>query len=512
MRRAPWIAWLFAAATLFGARDARPREEAGAADAGAAADAAPLAGPPAGASPAERERWLQQKIDAAIAARPELGRARVGVSVIEVDTGRAIVQRAADEPFNVASNAKLVTTAVALSALGPEYRFKTSLLADGFDGRGTIAGDLILRGAGDPSFSSEHLWKLVADLKIAGVKRIDGSLVIDSTFFDGEKLPPAYGQKDEDAAFRAPVAAVSLNYNAVAVLVQPGDAAGQAARVSVQPASDYVVVVNEAVTIADGRTALRVGARGKGDRTEIRVTGTIRADAGAQLAKKRIEHPELFIGETLRAYLEAQGIRVARKPIATGATPGTARALATHYSEPVAVLVRELNKRSNNFIAEMLLKTVGAEVSGAPGTFAKGLAAARAWLGQVGLRDGTYRIENGSGLYDSNRFSPAQMTAILRHAYRDFRVASDFMAALALAGADGTIGHRMGGGPAERYVRAKTGTLKDVSCLSGYAGGTRGAPLAFAILVNALPDKPEAARAARALQDEIAQLLVLYLM
>jgi D-alanyl-D-alanine carboxypeptidase/D-alanyl-D-alanine-endopeptidase (penicillin-binding protein 4) len=145
-----------------------------------------------------------------------------------------------------------------------------------------------------------------------------------------------------------------------------------------------------------------------------------------------------------------------------------------------------------------------------------------AWLAEAGLPEGSYRYDNGSGLYDSNRFTPRQLTTILRRAYRDFRTSSDFVAALAVSGADGTLEKRgargvsprepdrFGGpGPAERYVRAKTGSLDDVSALAGYAGAVGRAPLAFAVVVNGMPKS--AARAARALADEIAAILVLHL-
>jgi D-alanyl-D-alanine carboxypeptidase/D-alanyl-D-alanine-endopeptidase (penicillin-binding protein 4) len=118
-------------------------------------------------------------------------------------------------------------------------------------------------------------------------------------------------------------------------------------------------------------------------------------------------------------------------------------------------------------------------------------------------------MTNGSGLYDSNRFTPTQLVTLLKVAYKDFRFAADFVGSLGLAGADGTVGHRMEGGLAERYVRAKTGTLAGVSCLAGYAGAPGRAPLAFAIFMNELSEAG-APRARRA-QDQIAEILVTYL-
>ena len=149
--------------------------------------------------------------------------------------------------------------------------------------------------------------------------------------------------------------------------------------------------------------------------------------------------------------------------------------------------MRDVNKRSA--VAERILKTVGAEsrrIAQAPGK--RGSTPSAAVLEKVGIARADYKMTNGSGLYDSNRFSPTQLFTLLRTAYKDFRFAADFIGSLALAGADGTIGHRMEGSLAERFVRAKTGTLAGVSCLAGYAGAPGRAPLAFAIFMNNLTD------------------------
>jgi D-alanyl-D-alanine carboxypeptidase/D-alanyl-D-alanine-endopeptidase (penicillin-binding protein 4) len=491
-------------------------------DESSAAPAA-MTGPPKGAKPAERDAWLTARVDAALAARPELATARVGVAIAEVGSGRELVARHGDDAFNVASNAKLVTAAAALARLGPEYRFRTGLYADerpstqraGAKAKpGTIAGDLVLRGGGDPTLDTAALDELCGELERRGVKTIEGSLVVDATFFDEVGLPPAYAQKLEDAAFRAPVSATALERDAVLLRVRPGEAAGAPALALAEPASDYLEIVNEATTVAEGRTALRVSARGlpeedgKPPRTELRLRGTIRLDAEPWQAKKRIEHPERYAGETLRARLAAHGIRVTRKPLVFRPLSLTARLVGEHLSPPLSVIVRELGKHSDNFVAETLLKTLATAASPAPATWANGLAAAHAWLAAAGVAAGSYRLDNGSGLYDASRFSPRQLVSVLRAAARDFRIGPDYVAALSLAGADGTLARRMLGGAAERWVRAKTGTLKDVICISGYAAAAGRPELAFSVLINDVP--PGAGKKARALGDEIATAIVLW--
>jgi D-alanyl-D-alanine carboxypeptidase/D-alanyl-D-alanine-endopeptidase (penicillin-binding protein 4) len=217
--------------------------------------------------------------------------------------------------------------------------------------------------------------------------------------------------------------------------------------------------------------------------------------------------PPLFLGYTLKTLLEKRGIAVG-KPVRVAAAPAQGlRVLAAHDSPPLGVVVHELNKRSNNFAAEQVLRTVGAEIVGRPGSWDKGIEAVGRHLTAIGVRRGGYQMMNGSGLYDSNRFSAEQMVTVLRSAMNDFRISAEFLASLAIAGTDGTIAHRMGNSLAERYVRAKTGTLAGTSCLSGFAGSPGNIPLVFSFLMNDIGNPGEARRT----QDRAAELLVAYL-
>jgi D-alanyl-D-alanine carboxypeptidase/D-alanyl-D-alanine-endopeptidase (penicillin-binding protein 4) len=219
-----------------------------------------------------------------------------------------------------------------------------------------------------------------------------------------------------------------------------------------------------------------------------------------------VAQPALFLGATLKQLMERRGISIGAVKVGRAPDKGL-RVLAAHDSAPLAVAVQDLNKRSNNFAAEQLLRTMGAEIGGHPGSWDKGLKAVERYLGGIGIKAGSYQMQNGSGLYDSNRFSPEQIVTILRAASRDFRISAEFLASLAVAGTDGTIAHRMGGTLAERYVRAKTGTLANVSCLSGFAGSPGHTPLVFSIIVNDIGNPNDARHA----QDRVAEFLVAYL-
>jgi D-alanyl-D-alanine carboxypeptidase/D-alanyl-D-alanine-endopeptidase (penicillin-binding protein 4) len=461
-------------------------------------------------SPAEKQKWLQQQIDQLL-SEAQLGeKTRVGIDVVDVETGKTLYARNDGGLFNPASNVKLFTTAAALALLGPEYRWKTVAYVDAPLVAGELKGRLYLKGHGDPTLVIEDLWRIVADLYAAGLRKVSGDLAVDDTFFDNVRVGPGFDQKQEDLPFRAPEGALSLNYNAVAVHVLPGNSDGGPARVVIDPQTPYFTITNEARTVAAGRDLLTVETHELADHTEVIVKGRVRlGDPAGQVQLRRVAHPDLYTAYAFKELLARHGIKVTGN-VVREATPPTARALSAHYSQPLGVAVRDVNKRSNNFMAEQILKTLGAETGGKPGTWQKGLDAVSAFLERLGIAPKSYKMTNGSGLYNSNLFSPAQLTTLLRVAYKDFRFAADFIGSLALAGADGTIGHRMEGGLAERYVRAKTGTLAGVSCLAGYAGAPGHAPLAFAILMNDVPEV--ATQQARRAQDGIAEVLVAYLL
>jgi D-alanyl-D-alanine carboxypeptidase/D-alanyl-D-alanine-endopeptidase (penicillin-binding protein 4) len=470
-----------------------------------------LSTPPSDAG--QRREWLRARLDELFAI-PALKEAKVSVVVTEPDTGKVVYARAEKTGLNAASNVKIVTSAAALALLGPEYRWKTAVYGPAKAGArwlnpgGELPGDLYLRGSGDPTLTTRDLNELAGELAALGLRKVRGSLVVDATFFEGGNVGPAYDQKVDSAAFRAPSSAASLNSNAVLVTVTPAAAAGGAARIVLEPPSPYYTVSGRVVTAAKGPAVPLVEtADGGNGTTRITVSGRIRLGGEPRYFLRRVVHPERFLGATFVQILQKRGITF-EKQLRQEGLPGEGwRALATHDSPPLAVVIHDLNKRSNNFAAEQVIRTLGAEVVGRPGSWDKGLEAVARYLDSIGIPRTSYKMSNGSGLYDSNRFSAEQIAAVLRAAMRDFRIAGEFLASLAVAGADGTLGQRMAGTVAERYVRAKTGTLANVSCLSGIAGAPGQRPVVFSILMNDVPNPLEA----RAIQDRAAELLVSFL-
>lgn len=469
---------------------------------GAARPAEPAAAP-AAARTAAPATDLARTIDAILAAGA-LAKATIGVVVVDVATGAVLYEKGADLPVNPASNVKLVTTASALALLGPEHRYVTRLaVGKGTRKDGAIVGDIFLRGGGDPSLVTADLYELASDLKALGITRIDGGVVVDATAFDRDELPPGFDQKDEFAYYRTPGGAASVNFNTFVVHVRPGNAVGEAAVMAVDPPAPSLVVRSEVATVAGSRNRVtvtpEVGADGK--RTLV-MGGTIGEGAGPASYRYPIEDPSTYAGEVLRLVLGQRGIKVA-KGVRIAATPKDAEVVATHRSEPLSVLIRGVNKLSNNFMAEQILKSLD---PASPATFAGAIARVRGHLEGLGLATEGLSVTNGSGLYDTNRITARQLTQLLVRVHADFRIAADFLASLPIMGADGTLRDRLTDGAAARYVRAKTGTLNQASSLSGYAGTIGKPPLAFAILIGDI-DRSKL-RAARDAQNKIAEALV----
>jgi D-alanyl-D-alanine carboxypeptidase/D-alanyl-D-alanine-endopeptidase (penicillin-binding protein 4) len=221
----------------------------------------------------------------------------------------------------------------------------------------------------------------------------------------------------------------------------------------------------------------------------------------------RIHNPTTFSGELIASMLKLRGIDIKGR-IKTGRMPrADVVAVATHFSRPLGEIISTLNKYSNNFMAEQILKTLGAETADPPGSWDKGVGAIRKFLTEIGIPDGSFVLGNGSGLNDINRVTPAQITRVLGAMHSRFEVEPEFVASLAVAGSSGTIIGRFENSPAIARLRAKTGSLNGVSALSGYVVTQNDKVLAFSVMMN---DYYGRARTMWRIQDRIGITLARY--
>jgi serine-type D-Ala-D-Ala carboxypeptidase/endopeptidase (penicillin-binding protein 4) len=424
--------------------------------------------------------------------------AQVGVVLMEADTGTVLAQAGEHTVLNPASNAKLYTAAAALAMLKGTHRFSTTL-------SGTVksggVSNLVLRGHGDPSLRSRDLWALAAELRAHGVRHVDGDLLVDQKFFDEQTTPPAFEQQpNEWASFRAPVSAVALNGNTITLLIRP-TTPGQPAVATFDPPG-FVDVDGTVKTGDDGADSVVLDLSPNGKRLSAKLSGTVGGDAKLVRYTRRVDDPRLLPGYALKAIFDEAGIKISGEPkLGTANGPVIAR----HESEPLSTLLYALGKNSDNFYAEMIFKSLAGETKGRPAKSQEAADAVMAWLAKNDLGDAGVIIKNGSGLFDSNRVTAFSIAKLLRYAWQDASIRTEYVAQLAIGGVDGTLHKRFrDSARAHRAVRAKTGTLDDAIALSGYVLAPAGkSPIAFSILFNHVSGHAASARMAA---DKLVEL------
>ena len=438
---------------------------------------------------AQADDALSRDLDAIIGS-PALDGADVGLVVRRADTGAVVFAREGDRRGQPASNGKLISSAAALEILGPDHRFRTTVAATGRARAGVLAGDLHLRGTGDPTMLAADYDALAAKVAGSGVKLVQGRLIADDTWFDSVRLGTGWAWDDEPYYYNAQISALTVSpdtdYDAGTVIVRvaPG-AAGQPAAVTTDPPTDYVTIANTAVTGPPG-SASSVSVERQHGTNVIAVRGSIPAGGAVESEWSTVSEPTGLVTSLFRDALTRHGVQVLGGT-GTGATPADARVLGERLSVPLSQLVVPFMKLSNNMHAEILVKTAGRAVFG-EGSWTAGLRAMTAELGEWGVDAAALSLRDGSGLSRMDQVSPDQVAALLLAARREpwFGVWYD---SLPVAGKSdrlvgGTLRNRMRGTPAEGNVRAKTGTLTGVSALSGYVTTADGTPLVFAMISN----------------------------
>jgi D-alanyl-D-alanine carboxypeptidase/D-alanyl-D-alanine-endopeptidase (penicillin-binding protein 4) len=433
--------------------------------------------------------------------------AAMGVHVVEVDTGETVYAYSPDEPRVIASNAKLFTTAAALDALGPGYFFETRLLARGDVEAGVLEGDLGVVGAGDPQISGREFagdaygafrpW--AAALRERGITRVTGDLYLANGLFEPLRVHPDWPKDQLTEWYEAPVDALSFTDNCILVRIWPGKA-GHRAAVETVPSVPLFQVENRATTSSRRRGArLYVGRTG----TTLTVKGSIDARSGPFETWVTVPDPTLFFGSGLRAALAEEGVQVQGRLRPVAELPGAVwERVAVHRSDLVTA-VRTTNKRSQNFYAESLAKFLGWKVRG-EGSWEAGLSVVGEFVSGLGVSADSFRLADGSGLSRANTMTPRAMTELLDRMYFH-PLGREYVRSLPFSGEPGLRWQRrLARPPYAGNVFAKTGTIRGVSTLSGYAKAASGKVYAFSILCNQV----KSTAAAQAAQDRIVSALI----
>ncbi len=455
---------------------------------------------------------LTRYIDSLL-AEPMWRNAHWGVLVVDPDLGDTLYAANAGKLFVPASNTKLVTGAVALAQLGTGFRFTTRVLGPAPRADGTVVGDLVLVGRGDPSVSDSLSGDAMAPLRLLadslaarGVRRVSGRLIRGADTFSDASLGAGWSWDNLDEGYSAPVDELMFNEGFVRVTVFGGARPGDAVRVRVAPSSTVLSIAKVEVVTERNCCMLRSRVRFNGDvrgrRPTVDLTGTVRAGDSVTV-NIALRHPNAAFLDAFHEALRERGITVTRgvEPDSLADTTGLTL-LATRHSPPLDSILRAFQKPSQNQIGEVLLKTLGLERNGA-GRSDSGLVVVRQQLAAWGVDSTAAVLRDGSGLSRHNFLTPEAIVRVLDAMQRrpDFDV---YLHALPVAGVDGTIRERMRGTAAEGRLRAKTGTLDKVRALSGYITTADGRHLLVSVLVN---NHTAPSREVERVQDAIAAYL-----
>jgi serine-type D-Ala-D-Ala carboxypeptidase/endopeptidase (penicillin-binding protein 4) len=478
----------------------------------------------ASASRSSSDSVLTKEIDRII-AESDSAHARWGVFVESMKDGRVLNSRDGDRLFTPASNMKIFTTAVALDALGANYRWRTSVYsARQMDANGVLDGDLTLYGRGAPDFDSKakgSLPALVDQLYERGLRRVRGSVIGDESYFRAETYAVGWQWNDLQWYYGAEPSALTIDENSVEVTIAPAKKGGSAASVVVNPDDKYVRLTNNTTTGArDAITSIGI-QRGLSN-NELQVWGEFPASGRSFSAFLSVHDPALHAATIFKRLLTARGIQVEgdarsrdfRVAESDRVDPRTAVELANIESAPLSEIVRETNKESNNLFAELLLRTLGKERGAtAPdpnprrnatrGDDVAGTAVVKKWLIDHGVAVRDLAIHDGSGLSRLDLITPESAVQLLMAMAKSPSAAS-FRNSLPIAGRDGTLRGRLM--PLAGKVSAKTGYLTYTHALSGYVITANGEELAFSIICN---DATGQSRAGRTI-DAIVTLLAQY--
>lgn len=414
------------------------------------------------------------------------------VVVRKASTGEIIYEADADRKVTPASTLKLLTSAAALETLGEEYRFTTDLLTDGKVVNGVLNGNLYVRGQGDPTLLKNDLDQFAAQLSKLGIKKINGNLIGDDTWFDAVRLSPSIEKSDETHYYAAQISGLTLSpnndYDAGTVIVNATPTKnGYKAKVSMSPDTNVVSIVNKSKTVAKGNRNTLTIKRQSGT-NKIIISGNVPVGSAGKKEWVTVSNPTAYTLDVFKKSLASKGIKfVPSAQVLRRQTPENTKVLVTKQSMPLKSLMRPFMKLSNNTHAEILAKTMGKHVY-ADGSWNSGLQVMRDYSQSIGLNPAEWSFEDASGMSHKNKVSSAQLTELL-YLVRNASWYSSFVQGLPVSGMQerfvgGTLKNRLTGSAVKGKVIAKTGSLNNVNSLAGYVETVEGETLIFSVLTQ----------------------------
>jgi D-alanyl-D-alanine carboxypeptidase/D-alanyl-D-alanine-endopeptidase (penicillin-binding protein 4) len=415
-----------------------------------------------------------------------LSRARVpadaaAIVVEPVDAGPVVINHRADVPMNPASTMKLVTSFAALDLLGPAFTFRTDFLVQGTLENGVLDGNLVIRGGGDPKLTYDRLWQAAHQLRSRGLREIRGDVIVDRSYFAPVAHDPGKFDGESRRAYNVGVDAFLVNFQAVNFTVL---ADGSGARVSAEPDLPNLQVMSRIAVVPgpclDWRRNLKVEFEENGLIATVVVSGNFPAQCGEKTWPLAVlDGPRYSEAAWRWVWSEAGG--VLRGKVRAGAAPPDAKLLYRHESEPLASLVHDMNKFSNNVMASQIFLALSAE-RGAAGEAGASERVLREWMKSRAIDAPGFSIENGSGLSRTDRITAASLAQLLRTAWASPAM-PEIAASLPIFAVDGTLKLRKPGSAAGQ-AHLKGGTLTGVQSMAGYVLDARGHRWVVVMILN----------------------------
>jgi serine-type D-Ala-D-Ala carboxypeptidase/endopeptidase (penicillin-binding protein 4) len=419
-------------------------------------------------------------------ARAGIPENAVGVVVQEVDARDAQVLVNADSALNPASTMKLVTTFAALELLGPSFAWRTELLSSAEQRGDVLDGDLIVRGSGDPRLTHEAFWVMLRALRARGIREIRGDLVLDRSAFQVDTRDASVFDNEPTRPYNTPPDALLMNFRAVMLLLVP-DPLRQSIVVTLEPPLPQVsltgTVKADAGAECDNAFArLGLDVQNTAGSARVAVGGSFPSGCGERIRPISVlSHREFVFGLFQQLWRESGGTFAGQ--LRDGTAAAGARVLASHTSAALSEIVRDVNKWSNNVMAQQVYLAIGAQTLGAPATWAKSSRAIADWAKQRRLALPELVLENGSGLSRIERITPRGLSDLLLAAFRS-AVMPELMSSLPLVASDGTMRKRLANSAVAGQAHIKTGSLNDVRAIAGYVLDARGRRTVVVMIVN----------------------------
>ncbi|HXR33234.1 MAG TPA: D-alanyl-D-alanine carboxypeptidase/D-alanyl-D-alanine-endopeptidase [Verrucomicrobiae bacterium] len=444
------------------------------------------------------ERFAE-RAESLVSAAP-VNKGEWGLLVIDAATRETLYEKNADRYFTPASNMKLLTTALALDKLGPDYRFRTTVETHGAIAQGVLSGDLILVGRGDPNLSNrkfpfdtkeefdgppEKVLSELADQVVArGVMEISGDIVGDDSYFPRDRYPDGWEIDDMVWEYGAAISAIVLDDNTVTLTLTPGEKAGDRVVAVVEPVTPDFAIRNEVTTSEKAEKADLTLVREPGSNMVV-LSGTLPAKSQPHKLVLAIQEPAQHAASTLARLLAERGVKfwgTLRASHEPDPAEASRTVLAEHVSLPLGDTLKLVNKISQNLHAEILLRTAARQ----QGRWVKPedlLKFPEEFYARVGIAPGDVVQEDGSGMSRHDLVTPRALVAVLLYAQKQswFPV---YFGSMPVAGIDGTLSDRMKKAGMMGRIHAKTGSVEHVQTLSGYADTLGGRRLVFSFLSN----------------------------